>query len=86
MYFVYILYSVKLDKYYIGYTSDIADRLVKHNRKSSGFSNLGKPWKLVYSEAFKTKAEAMAREKQLKGWKNRDRVEALIKRGSEHPD
>ena len=75
MYFVYIIYSQKLDKYYIGFSADIEDRLAKHNRKSKGFSNLGRPWILVYSEAFDSKKKAMEREKQLKNWKNRDRLE-----------
>ncbi len=86
MFFTYILYSERLDKYYIGYTADVADRLLKHNRSLKGFSSLGKPWKLVYSESFPSKREAMAREKQLKAWKNRNRLESLISVGSEHPD
>ena len=86
MYTVYIIYSQSLDKHYIGFSSDVTDRLRKHNRKSKGFSNLGKPWVLLYSESFLTMKDAMAREKQLKAWKNRKRLEALIKTGSEHPD
>ena len=86
MYTVYIIYSQKLDKYYIGFSSDVVGRLKKHNRKSKGFSNLGKPWVLVYSESFSFKKDAMSREKQLKAWKNRERLETLIKNGSEHPD
>ena len=86
MYKVYIIYSVKLDKYYIGFTSDIDDRLLKHNRKSKGFSSSGRPWILVYSKSFENKKDAMKREKQIKGWKNRDRILTLIQSGSEHPD
>jgi len=86
MYFVYVIYSEKLDKYYIGFTADIQDRLAKHNRKSNGFSNRGRPWVLVYYESFNSKREAMDRETQLKNWKNRERLEKLIKVGSEHPD
>jgi putative endonuclease len=86
MYFVYIIYSQKLDKYYIGFTADIEERIAKHNRNSKGFTNLGKPWILIYSESFESKNEAMEREKQLKSWKNRERIEHLIKSGSEHPD
>jgi len=63
MYFVYIIYSQKLDKYYIGFSADIEDRIAKHNRKSKGFSNLGRPWILVYSEAFDSKKKAMERGK-----------------------
>jgi predicted GIY-YIG superfamily endonuclease len=40
----------------------------------------------VYTEDFENKEDASAREKQLKKWKNRTRLESLIKDGSEHPD
>ena len=86
MYTVYIIYSSKLDKFYIGFTSDINDRLLKHNGKSKGFSNLGRPWTLVFLESFESKKQAMKREKQLKNWKNRERLISLIQSGSEHPD
>jgi len=86
MYTVYIIYSQKIDKYYIGYSSNVQDRLLKHNRHSKGFSSTGIPWILVYSEHFDTKKDAMTRESQLKKWKNRERLESLIKSGSEHPD
>jgi putative endonuclease len=86
MYSVYIIYSQKLDKYYIGYSTNVEDRLKKHNSISKGFTNLGKPWILMYSEQYESKKEAMTREKQLKNWKNRERIEKLIKIGSEHPD
>jgi putative endonuclease len=86
MYYLYILYSQKIDRYYIGFTADIKNRLTKHNNNSSGFTNKGKPWVLVYYETYETKQQAMAREKQLKSWKNRERIEALVKAGSEHPD
>ena len=86
MYTVYIIYSDKIDKYYIGFSSDVSDRIKKYNRKSKGFSSLGRPWVILYTESFENKRDAMVREKQLKNWKNRDRLEALIKAGSEHPD
>jgi len=86
MYSVYIIYTQKIDKYYIGFSSNVKDRLLKHNRNSKGFSNAGKPWVLVYQETFEYKKEAMARESQLKNWKNRERLEKLIKSDSEHPD
>ncbi len=86
MFYVYIIRSLKLDKYYIGLSSNVADRLKKHNRKSKGFTDKGRPWTLVYSESFSSKKEAMSREQQLKSWKNRERIESLIIAGSEHPD
>ena len=93
MYFVYIIYSEKIDKYYIGYTSDLHNRVRRHNANSKGFTNTGKPWTLVYFEQFDSKKEAANREKYLKAWKSKKKIEALIKsglptgkNGSEHPD
>ncbi|MGC1391257.1 MAG: GIY-YIG nuclease family protein [Bacteroidales bacterium] len=86
MYSVYIIYSDKIDKYYIGYSSNVQERILKHNRNSKGFSNTGKPWILVYEEVFDNKKDAMERETQLKKWKNRERLVNLINPGSVHPD
>jgi putative endonuclease len=86
MFSVYIIFSQKIDKFYIGFTSDVNDRLLKHNRSKKGFTALGQPWVLVYSESFHSKSAALKREKQLKNWKNRERLIALIKSGSVHPD
>ena len=86
MYAVYILYSSKLDKFYVGSSADVRGRLRRHNSHSKGFTATGRPWILVYTEEFTEKQEAETREKQLKSWKNRVRLEALIKKGSEHPD
>ena len=86
MYTVYIIYSKRIDRFYIGFSSDVEDRLLKHNRSAKGFTSIGKPWVLVYTEIFSEKKSAMAREKQLKNWKNRERLLTLIQRGSEHPD
>jgi putative endonuclease len=79
-------YSEKLDKFYIGFSSNIFDRILKHNRSNKGYTSTGKPWFLAYSETFLNKKEAMAREKQLKNWKNPERFKRLIQAGSEHPD
>jgi len=86
MYTVYILYSEKIDKFYIGFSSNVPDRLRKHNNASKGFTNSGRPWIIVFTEQYDCKKDAVARERQLKSWKNRSRIEALIKSGSEYPD
>ena len=78
MHYCYILYSKKLDKYYIGSTRDITGRIQRHNTSNHGFTSTGKPWELKYSESFETKREALQRELQLKKWKNRQALETLI--------
>lgn len=63
MWFVYILYSKRIDKYYIGITDNLELRLERHNQGWGKFTKGGIPWKLVYSEKFASKQEAMKREK-----------------------
>nr|MBI1229636.1 GIY-YIG nuclease family protein [Cytophagales bacterium] len=77
-YFVYIIQS-KLDgTYYIGASKDPYDRLEKHNRPHKGFTARKQPWKLVYTEAFESKTQALKRENYLKKLKSRSLLEELI--------
>ncbi len=87
MYTVYIIYSPTLDRYYIGFTQDITDRLRRHNSKSKGFTNRSNDWSIVHVESFSQKNDAMKREKEIKGWKSKKLIEKLIRdAGSEHSD
>jgi len=72
-YYFYILFSKKLNRYYLGHTAELIERLRKHK----GYTAKADDWKLVYSEEYFNKSEAYARERQLKNWKNRDRIEQL---------
>ena len=64
--YCYILYSLKLDKYYTGSTFDIERRLTEHNRGKEKFTRLGIPWTLVYKETFEDLSEARKREACIK--------------------
>jgi putative endonuclease len=85
MYFLYILFSPKLNKYYIGFTTDIQDRIRKHNSNHKGFTGGIGDWQLAYSEEFDNKTEAMKREIQIKKWKSRKLIEKLIQAGLDIP-
>jgi putative endonuclease len=78
MYYFYILYSPTLDGYYIGHTSNIEERIRKHNTKHKGFTGKANDWRLVYKEQYKNKSHAYKRERIVKAWKNRNKIEALI--------
>jgi putative endonuclease len=79
MYTTYALHSPQFDKIYIGYTSNIENRLLLHNSISDkGFTLKYRPWVLIYSEEYETKREAMLREKQLKTAVGRKFVRQLI--------
>jgi putative endonuclease len=74
----YILYSEKLDKYYIGACINLNRRFYEHNIGHSKFTKLGIPWKLVFKEEFKTLKEAKQFESHLKKKKSRKFIEVLI--------
>ena len=81
MAFVYVLFSEKLDKYYIGSTIDKERRLIEHNRGKEKFTSTGTPWQMIYTEEFPTLEEARLRELRLKKMKSRKYVEWLLKKG-----
>jgi len=66
MFYIYVLWSEKLRKRYVGYTSDIAKRVHEHNQGSSKFTKGGITWKLIHSEEISNKTEAIKRENFLK--------------------
>ncbi|TSD02232.1 MAG: putative endonuclease [Parcubacteria group bacterium Athens0714_25] len=78
MYYVYILYSEKLKKRYIGYCSDLGRRIKDHNERRVVFTSRGVPWKIIYYEVFGSKSDAQREEKFLKTGKGRDRIKFLL--------
>ncbi|QCK13852.1 GIY-YIG nuclease family protein [Mangrovivirga cuniculi] len=77
-FYCYILYSAKLDKYYVGHTGDkLEERLRRHNTNHKGFTGKTNDWQIVYQEKYPTKVEAYAREREIKNWKSRKKIEAL---------
>ena len=78
MFFVYIIYSEKLRKKYIGYSTDLKERLIEHNKGKSSFTSSGDKWELVYYEVFKSKKDAQREERFLKTGKGRERLRYLL--------
>ena len=79
IYTVYILFSEKHQKIYIGYTSNILNRIKSHNKLGKDWTAGFRPWIVVYSENFSEKQHAMNREKQLKSASARQRIWELIR-------
>jgi putative endonuclease len=76
--YTYILYSVKLNKYYVGACIDLERRLFEHNIGHSKFTSLGVPWELKYKEHYPTLPDAKKRETYIKKMKSRKYIESLI--------
>ena len=75
---VYILLSESTERYYIGQTQNLEERLSYHNANySKSLKNRG-PWKLIHVESYQTRSEAVRRERQIKSWKDRDMIERLV--------
>ena len=76
-YYVYIIAS-KSRVLYIGVTNDLERRLFEHRQKLiPGFTSKYNISRLVYFELFGDVRDAIAREKQLKGWRREKKI-ALI--------
>jgi len=63
---MYILVSADGARHYIGSTSDVAKRVEEHNSSRAHWTRRYQPWKLVYTEDFTTRGEAVRRERALK--------------------
>src|SRR5438046_486694 len=79
MYFVYVLYSRQLDRYYVGQTDNIEERLQSHLSGISKYTSSAKDWTIVHHESFQTREEAIKRENEIKRKKSRKYIEWLCK-------
>ncbi|MBK9283292.1 MAG: GIY-YIG nuclease family protein [Sphingobacteriaceae bacterium] len=81
MFFVYILYSQKLSKYYIGTTDNIQERLVEHNQgeNRNSFTLRGRPWELFFLIEGLESNQAYEIEKHIKRMKSSKFIENLKK-------
>ncbi len=77
-FFLYILQSEITGRFYIGQTQNLQERVAYHNADySRALKNRG-PWKLLYSEEFGSRSEAVRRERYIKRQKDRRFIERLV--------
>jgi len=77
MFWIYIL-KCSDNSYYTGHTDNLGKRVAEHiSGDVHGYTLTRRPAKLVYSESFSTRYEALSRERQVKGWSRRKK-QALI--------
>ena len=82
-YYVYILYSELIDKFYVGQTVDIDKRLLFHNdsQRNNIWTKRGIPWVLKKAILFNSRAEALKAEKFIKSQKSRKVILDIIQNG-----
>ena len=77
MFYVYVLRCKDDDSFYLGFTSNLEQRVNAHNNEQN-ISTAGRKWVLVYYEAYVSESYARKRENNLK--KNRRMKQLLLKR------
>jgi putative endonuclease len=78
LFYIYILASQKRGTLYIGVTNDLSRRLSEHRHGQPGsFTSRYGVLRLVYFEEFPTAVEAIRREKSLKKWPRRWKIELI---------
>ena len=80
MWKLYIIYSEKTDRYYTGISEDLAWRLERYNQGWGRYTKHGVPWKVVHTEDYDNKSEALKREREIKNRKSKKYIENLIKK------
>ena len=77
-YYVYILTNAVRTVLYIGMTNNLIRRVYEHREKFvDGFTKRYQFDRLVYHEAFSTAYDAITREKQLKGWTRKRKLDLI---------
>ena len=79
-YYVYILFSFKDKGLYIGFTTELKNRLIHHASGKVTATKLRRPLKLIHYEYFINKEDAKAREEFLKSGYGRKQLKEFLKR------
>ena len=80
MYWIYVLWSKKLKKRYVGSTGHLLKRVKEHNQGTNKFTSGGIPWVLKSSEQYPTRREARQREHYLKSGAGRKWLDECVER------
>ncbi|MDY4841259.1 MAG: GIY-YIG nuclease family protein [Alphaproteobacteria bacterium] len=76
--YIYILASQRNGTLYVGITNNIIRRIFEHKNGSiDGFTKKYKVTRLVYYEVYDDLQAAIAREKELKGWLRKRKIELI---------
>jgi len=77
--YVYIIKTLDgyYNKSYVGYTTNLQNRLYQHNSSKGAKSTRGYKWKIIYKKRFNSKSKAMTFEYLLK--KDRKKRLSILK-------
>ncbi len=79
--YIYILQSLKNNRFYIGSTNNLERRLAEHNQGRSTYTSFTKPFKMIFSQKFDSLTIARKIESKIKQFKSRKVIINIIKSG-----
>jgi putative endonuclease len=86
-YYIYLLTNKHNNVIYTGVTNDLIRRIYEHkNKLQKGFTEKYNVDRLVYYEMYVDIADAIIREKQIKGWTRKKKNELIIQLNPEWKD
>ena len=77
-YSIYVLQSVKDQRFYTGMAKDLRKRLEEHNQGKVTSTKLRIPFKLIYSEEVSDRKLARVREKYWKSGAGREKIKKML--------
>ena len=78
-YFVYILFSNKLNRFYVGITKNVDSRINQHNKGESTYTSAGIPWSLLWSTVKSTLKDVEELELKLKNLSQERKIRFINK-------
>lgn len=79
-YCVYVLYSLQDHHLYVGFTTDLEDRLARHHQGRSRSTASRRPLELIFCEYYLAKDDAQRRERYLKSTPGRKALKLMLQR------
>jgi len=82
MHYLYIIHSKSIDRYYVGESPDVINRLDQHNSHyfKKGYTKAANDWEIALSRECNSKEEAIFLEKFIKRMKSRKIIEKIIRK------
>jgi len=78
-YYVYVLFNPKKNFIYIGFSENLKERFLSHNKGENKSTKPYIPLELIHYEAYKKMTDAKRREKYLKTNKGRTTLMTMLK-------
>ncbi|MBJ2173935.1 GIY-YIG nuclease family protein [Aureibaculum sp. A20] len=78
--YLYIIYSNSIDKYYVGETNNLKERLIKHNEHlyKKSFTKIASDWNYALTMECQNRQDAVSLEKFIKRMKSKKFIQKII--------